>query len=98
MTKTTSLHIRIDPVVKKQAEELFALFGITISDAVHMFLSQSLLESGLPFQPKQPRYNMETESAIQEARDIAGGKIQAKRFLSFDAYLADLALEDEGEC
>ena len=26
------------------------------------------MEDGFPFQPKQPRYNAETESAIQETK------------------------------
>lgn len=32
------------------------------------------MEGGLPFDMKQPRYNLETEAAMLEARDIANGK------------------------
>ena len=47
MTKTTNLHIQIDPEIKSNAEQLFSSFGITISDAVIMFLRQSILVGGL---------------------------------------------------
>ena len=38
------------------------------------FLHTSLMEGGFPFQPKQPRYNAETEAAIQETKDILAGR------------------------
>jgi DNA-damage-inducible protein J len=101
MTKTASLHIRVDPTVKQRAEELFSGFGITITDAVNMFLHQSLLECRLPFQPHQPQYNAETEAAIQEARDIIAGKIQARSYSSYEEFeaemMAEIAAEDAPE-
>ena len=51
MPKTASLNIRIDPETKAGAEKLYAKFGITITDAVNMFLRQSLIDGGLPFRP-----------------------------------------------
>jgi len=38
MAKTASLNIRIDPETKANAEKLYSEFGITITDAVNMFL------------------------------------------------------------
>lgn len=51
MPKTANLNIRIDPETKAGAEKLYAKFGITITDAVNMFLRQSLMDGGLPFRP-----------------------------------------------
>jgi DNA-damage-inducible protein J len=70
MAKTASLNIRIDPETKSGAEELFGSFGITVTDAVNMFLRQSLMEGGLPFRLKQPRYNAETEAAMRECEEM----------------------------
>ena len=95
MAKTATLHMRIDPETKSSAEELFASFGITISDAVTMFLRQSLMVRGLPFEVRQPRYNAETEAAIQEARDIMSGKIEAKRYTSIAEMNADIDAEED---
>ena len=50
------------------------------------------MEGGLPFEMRQPRYNAETEAAMQEARDIASGKIKAKRYSSTAQLRKDLNL------
>ena len=97
MTKTANLHIRIDPETKSSAEQLYSSFGITISDAVIMFLRQSIMVNGLPFELRQPRYNAETEAAIQEARDIMSGKIKTKTFSSLADFYADLESEDSDD-
>ncbi len=98
MAKTANLNIRVDPEVKSSAEALFSSFGLTVSDAVNIFLHQSLLEGGLPFAVKQPRYNAETEAAMAEARAIAEGKIPAKRYNSVREMMEDLDAEDTDEC
>ncbi len=90
MPKTANLNIRIDPETKSGVERLFSRFGITVTDAVNIFLHQSLMVGGLPFEVRQPRYNAETEAAMQEARDIASGKIQAKSYASARELLAEL--------
>ena len=84
--------MRIDPQVKSDAEIVFASLGLTLSEAVNVFLHKSVLEGGLPFEVKQPRYNAETEAAIREARDIMSDKIQAE---SYDSSVEMLAALDE---
>ena len=98
MAKTANLNIRVDPEIKSSAEALFSSFGLTVSDAVNIFLHQSLLEGGRPFAVKQPRYNAETEAAMAEARAIAEGKIPAKRYNSVREMMEDLDAEDMDEC
>lgn len=78
MAKTATINIQIEPEIKADVEKLFSSFGITISDAVNIFLRKLLMEGGLPFDVKQPRYNAETEAAMQEARNIAAGMVPAK--------------------
>lgn len=93
MSKTANLNIRIDPDTKSGAEKLFKSFGITITDAVNIFLHQSLMVGGLPFEVRQQRYNAETELAMQEARDIAAGKITTKSYSSAKELLEELDAE-----
>ena len=69
--KTATFNMRIDAEIKEQAEDLFSSFGITVSDAVTMFLYKSVAERGLPFELKQKRYNKETERGMAEVRRIA---------------------------
>ena len=93
MARTANINIRTEPETKSGAEQLFASFGISVSDAINIFLHQSLMVGGLPFEVRQPRFNAETEAAMQEARDIASGKISAKRYDSARALLDDLDKE-----
>ena len=95
MAKTANINLRIDPDIKAQAEAVYSNFGISVTDAINVFLHASIMEGGFPFQPKQPKYNQETLAAIQEARDIMKGKNQAKRYPSFAEFMANIDSEDE---
>ncbi len=94
MSKTANINIRIEPDIKTQAEAVFSSLGISVTDAINVFLHASIMEGGFPFQPKQPRYNRETVMAMQEAKDIMAGKIEAKRYSSLNDLLADMDAED----
>lgn len=93
MAKSAHLNIRIDPETKSGAEQLFSSFGITVTDAVNIFLRQSLMVGGLPFEMKQPRFNRETEAALAEARGIAAGRIPAKQYSSAKELFKELDAE-----
>lgn len=94
MAKTANINVRVDPVTKANAEQLFSTFGITVTDAINMFLHQSLLVGGLPFELRQPRYNLETEQAIAEARHITTGQLESKSYNS----TTELFKELDDEC
>ena len=81
--------MRVEPSVKSDAESIFGSFGLTLADAINVFLHKSIQVGGMPFELRQPRYNTETEAAIQEARDIMSGKIKAKSYNSVDEMLED---------
>ncbi|WP_269477177.1 type II toxin-antitoxin system RelB/DinJ family antitoxin [Hominibacterium faecale] len=93
MAKTANINIRIDPETKAGAEKLFASFGITVTDAITIFLRKSIMEGGLPFEMKQPRYNAETEAAMQEARDIMNGNVSTKTYSSARELFTELDTE-----
>ena len=61
--ETTS--IKLDVEIKAKAKEIFKELGITMGEAVNIFLSQVALQKGLPFEVKIP--NEETQKAIEEA-------------------------------
>lgn len=97
MAKTANINIRIDPEIKSSAEKLFSSFGITVTDAINIFLHKSIMEGGLPFEVKQPCYNQETEMAIKEAKAIMSGQVQAKRYSSARQLFEELDAEKDGE-
>jgi len=48
-TKTATFRMRMNPQTKEQAEQLFENCGLTLTDAVNIFLRQSINAGGLPF-------------------------------------------------
>ena len=94
MAKTANINLRIDPKIKSQAEELFLSFGISVTDAINIFLNTYIINDGFPFQIVQPRYNKDTELAIEEARKIIAGELKAKTYNSAKELLDSIELED----
>ena len=90
---TTSMTIRMDPEIKKESQELFHSLGLDMTTAINLFLRQSLMHRGLPFEVKQPRYNAETEAAMQEARDILAGHKKVKHYASAEEAFRELDAE-----
>ncbi len=66
MAKDAPIQVRIDHNLKKDAENIFHSMGLKMSDAVRMFLAQSVNEGGLPFTPRAFVPNDETLHAIEE--------------------------------
>ena len=69
-TQKVRTNLYIDQYTKTKAKELFKKFNISLSDAVNLFLSQAVLEQGLPFRVKIP--NDETVKAIQDVENDVG--------------------------
>ena len=63
----TRTNVYLDTAMKKQAQEIFKQYGMGLSDAFNIFLSQSVMERGIPFEIKIP--NADTARAIQDARE-----------------------------
>ena len=96
MAKTAVINVRTEPDIKAQVEALYKSMGVSLSDAINMFLYKSLDFRGLPFDLVREIPNAETIAATKEADDIISGKVEAKSYSSFKDALAD-ALEENDE-
>ena len=67
-----STNIKIDPVLKEQAQDLFESLGMNLTTAVNIFLRQSVREQAIPFRIGEPVPNAETLQAIRDARRGVG--------------------------
>jgi len=47
-TKTAVFQMRISPKVKKKVEDIYADCGMTLTDAINIFIQQSINVRGLP--------------------------------------------------
>ncbi len=66
MKQTTS--IKLDSNVKSEAQKIFAELGMTLGEAVNLFLNQVRLNKGLPFEVKIP-----TKETLKAIRDVEKG-------------------------
>jgi DNA-damage-inducible protein J len=57
-------NVYLDRTMKEKVKEIFKQYGMGLSDAFNIFLSQSVMEKGIPFQVKIP--NKETLEAMQD--------------------------------
>lgn len=87
MEKTSTLNLRVNPVVKQRAEEVLSRLGIPMSTAIDIYLNQISMTGGIPFSvtlPKAPQaVNMDLISAeeihgkLQEGfDDMKAGRVQ----------------------
>ena len=86
-----SANIKIDPELKKESQELFTRLGLTMTTAVNIFLRQAVREQAIPFRIGEPAPNIETVTAIKNAKN---GICMSKGFDSVQALMEDLDADD----
>ncbi|MCL2171289.1 MAG: type II toxin-antitoxin system RelB/DinJ family antitoxin [Defluviitaleaceae bacterium] len=77
----TTYNIRIDKNIRKQADELYKSMGLSLSSAINLFLTQSVIQRKLPLAEIYPP----TESSYPE---------HIEKMLLADAVEADAAIEN----
>ncbi len=84
--QTTMLHVRVDDDTKEQATHALAAMGLSVSDAVRLFLRRVIIDQAFPLELKVP--NAETRAAIEESRSMMAAR--RARFATADALFNDL--------
>lgn len=83
---TSMLHVRVDDETKEQAAAALGAVGLSVSEAVRLFLRRVVADQGFPLELETP--NAETRSAMAEAEEIA--KDHRARFATAAELFADL--------
>lgn len=84
--KTTDVRCRIEEDLKDSATEVLKACGLSISDAMRLFLRQVVAVQGLPFEVRIP--SEKTARAMKQAREIT------RKFNSTDEMLRTLDGKD----
>jgi DNA-damage-inducible protein J len=83
MEKTSTLNLRVNPTLKKNAEEILGELGLPMSTAVDLFLNQIVLTGGLPFSVTLPK-----APARIDATRMTDEQVHAKIWEGYESYKA----------
>lgn len=90
MAKTSSMHIRVEPQVKKEVERILNTLGMTSAEAINIYLKQIILNSGIPFEIKTPQFSDEMLESIAEAEEIEKHPENYKSYKNLAEIMEDL--------
>ena len=86
----TNTNISLDSELKKEAVWLFKEFGLDLSTAITLCLSQSVREQKIPFEIKCEAPNKVTLDAYKEVEDMEKNPNKYPSFNSVDSLMDDL--------
>ena len=90
MAKTSSMHIRVEQSVKEEVENILKTLGMTATEAINIYLRQIILNSGIPFEIKTPRFSDEMLEALAEAKEMEKHPEDYKSFNTVEEFMEDL--------
>ena len=96
--KSSTFQMRINPEVKKEAENVFSTYGLTLTDAVNIFLQQSIHEGGLPFLLSPENQEYQKSKAVRRLlAEVQKGWDSAERdgWMSLEDVERELGITDE---
>lgn len=79
MATTTMIHVRLDDSLKKDASTALEAMGLSLSDAIRVFLTRVAADQKFPFALQVP--NAETRKAMEEARVITKARFDNQQGL-----------------
>lgn len=65
MAESMNYTCRIDPVVRKKSESLYASLGMNLSTAINVFLRESIRSGGFPFDVRL-KFEQAVSAPVQE--------------------------------
>ena len=93
--KTSTFQFRINPAVRKRVEAVYAGCGLTLTDAINIFIQQSINVDGLPFVVTRKSNAAKFEQAVNRLMaEIAVGEESAGKdgWIDEDDVLSEFGL------
>ncbi len=85
--------VRVNENIKKEVTPILNNLGLSLSEAINMYLHQIKLHEGLPFEVKMPHFSTDLLEAIEEAEEIEKHPEKYKKFHSVKELMEDLENE-----
>ena len=70
MEKTSTLNLRVNPDVKRRAEEVLSQLGIPMSTAIDIYLKQISMTGGIPFAVTLPKAPASVNADLMTTEEI----------------------------
>ena len=97
-TKTANINVRLYPDVKQQAENIFAYHGLTLPEAITVFINHACHAGGFPFDLRGARWQDPVSlAALEESKRIEANPGAYKRFTNAADLIADCLGDDDDE-
>jgi DNA-damage-inducible protein J len=74
INETTIVRARVTPKLKDDAELVLSSLGVSMSDAIRMYLTQITLRRGIPFSVEIPN-----DATIAAMREVESGKMESAK-------------------
>lgn len=85
--KTDIFRFRINPEVRKQVEDIYEKNGLSLTQAINIFIQQSLNAGGLPFQATEDNVEMiKAKSMERLMQELQTGKESGEPITEEEAY------------
>lgn len=83
--RSANVNVRVEPDVKKQAEEILDKLGVSVSAFINMTYRQVIMKKGIPFSVELPTEirTLDTMDRVEFDEMMQTGLAQARRGNSF---------------
>ena len=96
--KTATFQMRINPEIKEKVEDIYAHCGLTLTDAINIFIQQSINMGGMPMLVTQNSKEAVREQAINMLMaELRKGELSAKNredWVSQEDILAEFGINE----
>lgn len=82
--------VRINDKIKDEVTPILDDLGLSLSDAINVFLRQVIMTESIPFTIKKTKYSAEMMAAIKEADEMLKNPDKYKSFDNVDDLVEDL--------
>jgi DNA-damage-inducible protein J len=98
MTKTANINVRLYPELKQEAENVFAYHGLSLPEAITVFLKHACIVGGFPFELRNERWNDPVSlAALEECKQILANPSMYKSYRDISELLADCLEGDDDD-
>ena len=98
MSKSATVFARVEPNIKEQSEAILNNLGLSMSNAIDMYLCQIVMNKGIPFAVRMninAPVAMEALSKEELDKEIAKGMESVKKGKGYTADEVDRMLNEE---